>query len=88
MFHGFASLASTNDIPFGATWRAGFQRRALHDQWTERRARRASRRDGFHSKRRISTGRMRAADQAGTIVAPMQMTNAAAAIQIASSALE
>src|SRR6185437_2479052 len=44
-----------------------------------------SRQSGY-SKRRISTGRIRAADHAGTIVAAMQIAKAAAAIQIASSA--
>jgi len=41
-----------------------------------------------HSKRRISTGRIRAAALAGSSVAATQIATAAAAIQMASSALE
>lgn len=40
-----------------------------------------------YSNRRISTGRMRAAERAGTTVAAMLMASAAAAIQSASKAL-
>jgi hypothetical protein len=49
---------------------------------------RAATKDGAHSKRRISTGRIRAAARAGRSVAATQIATAAAAIQTASSPLE
>jgi hypothetical protein len=49
---------------------------------------RADTKDRAHSKRRISTGRIRAAARAGRRVAATQIATAAAAIQTASSALE
>jgi hypothetical protein len=67
-------------MPKSRSWDATLKPAATKDGATNRR--------GDHSKRRISTGNIRAAARAGRSVAATQIATAAAAIQTASSPLE